>query len=114
MDTRCRSWRPVHHIKKMKTHYETPEAVVHDFRSLIDDAKSLIAVTAEIKDEKVADARRRLESALSTGREKLGEVQEHARESLDAANACVRRHPFESMAVALGVGAVFGYLITRR
>lgn len=100
------------HMKR--TRYETPDAVAHDFRSLIDDARSLIIATSESTDEKVTEARRRLEHALSNGREKLDDLRERADESLDAADACVRRHPYESLAVALGLGAVFGYLITRR
>jgi len=101
----------------MKTRYErfeTPDAVVHDFRSLLDDARSLIVATSESTDEKVTAARRRLEEAMSNGRERLENLQEYTRESLDTADACVRRHPYESMAIAVGLGAVFGYLITRR
>jgi ElaB/YqjD/DUF883 family membrane-anchored ribosome-binding protein len=101
-------------MKKRHEHFETPDAVVHDFRSLLDDARSLIVATSESTDEKVTAARRRLEEALSNGRNKLEDLQEQARESLDTADACVRRHPYESMAIALGLGAVFGYLITRR
>jgi len=98
----------------MKTHYETPDAVVHDFRTLLDDARSLIVATSESTDEKVNAARRRLETALQNGRGIFSELQEHARESLDSADACVRRHPYETLMIALGVGALFGHLLTRR
>ncbi|MGE3309396.1 MAG: YqjD family protein [Limisphaerales bacterium] len=98
----------------MKTRYETPDAVVHDINALVEDARALIQATSEVTDDKVAQARHRLEGALSSARSKLGDVQEQAREGLDAAASSVRRHPYESLAIALGVGAFIGFLATRR
>ena len=98
----------------MKAHYETPDAVVHDFRTLLDDARALVVATSESTDDKVTAARRRLEAALESGKGMFRDLQEHARESLDTADACVRRHPYESLAVALGVGALLGHLLSRR
>lgn len=98
----------------MKTRYETPDAVAHDFQSLLEDARSLIVATSESTDERVTAARRRLETALLNGRGIFSSLQEHARESLDTADACVRRHPYETLAVAVGVGALFAHLLTRR
>lgn len=98
----------------MSTHYETPDALRHDVRTLAEDARALLTATSDIADEKVAAARRRLETALANGRDLLDRAQDQARTQLREADDCVRRYPYESIGVAFGVGAVLGYLLNRR
>lgn len=98
----------------MRTHYETPDALRHDARTLAEDARALITATSDVADEKVAAARRRLETALASGRELLDQAHDRARTQLHAADDCVRRYPYESIAVAFGVGAVLGFILNRR
>ncbi len=94
--------------------YQTPDAVQHDARTLADEALALFQATADISDEKVAEARKRVEAALASGRDTLTQLQKRARESAAAADQAVRQHPYESIAVAFGVGALLGFLVTRR
>ncbi len=96
------------------SHYETPDAVRHDAQTLAEDAKALLAATANIADEKVAHARSRLESALATGKQAYAKVQERAVAGARAADQCVREHPYQSIAAAFGIGALVGYLLSRR
>jgi ElaB/YqjD/DUF883 family membrane-anchored ribosome-binding protein len=96
------------------SHYETPEALRNDAHTLADDTRALLNATAEVADEKVAQARKRLQSALASGRVAYEDLQSRAREGARAAEECVRKHPFESMAVAFGAGALIGVLLTRR
>lgn len=98
----------------MNSRYETPEAIRHDAHTLAEDARALLQATADIADEKVAEARRRLESALESGQNVLSSVRERASAGITAADKCVRENPYESMAIAFGLGAVLSYLITRR
>jgi ElaB/YqjD/DUF883 family membrane-anchored ribosome-binding protein len=94
--------------------YETPGALRHDVNALADDAKALLAATSNIADQKVAEARGRLEAALAAGKEAYGRVQERALAGARAADKCVREHPYQSIAAAFGVGALVGYLFSRR
>ncbi len=98
----------------MNSRYETPEALKHDAHSLAEDARALLEATAEVADEKVAEARKRLESALAESKTTLYRVREKAVQSAKAADQVVRRHPYESIALAFGVGALVGCLIARR
>jgi ElaB/YqjD/DUF883 family membrane-anchored ribosome-binding protein len=96
------------------SHYETPEALRNDASTLADDTRSLLNATAEIADEKVAQARKRLQSALASGRIAVEDLQVRAREKARAAEECIRDHPLESVAVAFGVGTILGVLLSRR
>jgi ElaB/YqjD/DUF883 family membrane-anchored ribosome-binding protein len=94
--------------------YETPNALRHDARTLAQDARALLDATAEITDEKIAEARERLAAALNSGKQTCDRLQEKASQGARAADAAIRSHPYESIAVALGVGTLLGFVLSRR
>ena len=97
-----------------KPHFETPGALSHDASTLVEDARGLLEATAEIADEKVAAARKRLGEALETGLETYEHLQQKVVRGAKIADKTVRDHPYQSMAIAFGVGAIIGYLVSRR
>lgn len=98
----------------MRTHYETPGALRHDAHTLADDTRALLTATANMADEKVVAARRRVEAAIANGRDLLDRAQEQTQRHLQAADHQVRRYPYESIGIAFGIGAVLGYIFRRR
>lgn len=96
------------------SHYETPDALRHDARTLAVDARALLDATSEIADEKVAEARKRLEAALAAGKDTYGRIKEQAIEKAKAADKCVHENPYQYIAIAFGVGALVGFLFPRR
>ncbi len=102
----------------MNTNFETPEALRHDSRSLADEAHGLLEATASVADEKVTEARKRLTTALESAKEcakdKYQQIEEQAKDGARQADRIIRTHPYESIAVALGVGTLFGILLSRR
>jgi ElaB/YqjD/DUF883 family membrane-anchored ribosome-binding protein len=90
------------------------QAISNDMGQLAEDARALMAATADVAGEKVSDARKRLAAALESGKEIAGRVREKAVEGAKAADEAVREHPYQAMAVAFGVGAIVGYLVARR
>jgi len=64
--------------------------------------------------EKVSEARKRLAAALESGKQILGRVKDKAVEGAKATDEAVREHPYQALAIAFGVGAIAGYLISRR
>jgi ElaB/YqjD/DUF883 family membrane-anchored ribosome-binding protein len=96
------------------TRYETPNALRHDARKLAEDARALLEATAEVTDEKVAEARQRLTEALADGKQAYTRMREKAGQGVQAADQAIRGNPYQSLAIAFGVGALFGYLVTRR
>ena len=82
--------------------------------TLADDARALMAATADVAGEKVSEARKRLAAALENGKEIYGRVRDKAVEGAKATDQAVREHPYQAIGIALGVGALIGYLATRR
>jgi ElaB/YqjD/DUF883 family membrane-anchored ribosome-binding protein len=98
----------------LNPHYETPDALRHDAHTLVEDARGLLVATSAVTDEKVAAARERLAAALESGKQTYARLQETALEGAKVADEAVRKHPYESVAVAFGLGALVGCLLSRR
>jgi ElaB/YqjD/DUF883 family membrane-anchored ribosome-binding protein len=82
--------------------------------TLAEDASALMAATADVAGEKVADARKRLAAALDSAKEIASRVRDKAVEGAQAADEAVRENPYTAICIAFGVGALLGYLAVRR
>jgi ElaB/YqjD/DUF883 family membrane-anchored ribosome-binding protein len=90
------------------------QATSNDMGTLAEDARALMAATADVAGEKVGDARKRLAAALESAKEIAGNVRDKAIAGAKATDEAVREHPYQAIAIGVGVGAVLGYLIARR
>jgi ElaB/YqjD/DUF883 family membrane-anchored ribosome-binding protein len=86
----------------------------NDMGTLAEDARALMAATADVAGEKVGEARKRLAAALDRAREIAGRVRDKAVEGAKATDEAVREHPYQAIGIAFGVGALLGFLIARR
>lgn len=93
---------------------ESPEQLVENLRALIAEAeKTLGSELAEGAEDKLAslrerfsDAREKVEHAFSVAKEK---VVAGAKQT----DSAIRSHPYESLAIALGVGVLLGAFLRR-
>lgn len=100
-------------MAKSKTS-QTPDALLDELRALVAEAEGLMG--GEVNDhardkmeqlrERLADAQERLSDLYGSAKEK---VSEGARKTDEA----IRAHPYESLAIALGVGVLIGALLRR-
>ena len=90
------------------------QAISNDMVQLAEDARALMATTADVAGERVSDARKRLAAALESGKEMYGRARERAVEGVKAADEVVHEHPYQAIGIALGVGALIGYVVSRR
>ena len=81
---------------------------------LMEDAQALLTATAHVAEEKVVEARKRLTAAIEKGKETWNNVSEKAVAGAKATDQVIRDHPYQSIGVALGVGALIGFLLSRR
>ncbi len=65
-------------------------------------------------EEKVVEARKRLNRCIEKGREVWSNVQEKAVAGAKATDQVIRDNPYKSIGVAVGVGVIIGYLLRRR
>lgn len=92
----------------------TTHDIGQDLGRLAEDARALIAATADVAGEKVGEACKRLASALEDGEEIYRKARERAIEGARVTDAAIHRHPYQAIAVGVGVGALIGYLVARR
>jgi len=88
--------------------------VQESLANLVEDAQALLAATTNVAEAKVVEARKRLAGALERGKETWGEIQDSAAAQAKMADELIREHPYESIGIAFGVGALVGLLIGRR
>jgi ElaB/YqjD/DUF883 family membrane-anchored ribosome-binding protein len=89
-------------------------AISNDMRRLAEDARALMAATADVAGEKVGDARKRLAASLESAKEIADRVRDKAAEGAKAADEVVREYPYHAIGIALGVGALIALLVARR
>lgn len=94
----------------MEKHEHTDE---NNLSTLVQDARALVSATADVAGDKVAEARKRLTAALDNGKELIGRVKQRAAEHAAAADGLIRDNPYQTVVIALGVGALIGYLAAR-
>jgi ElaB/YqjD/DUF883 family membrane-anchored ribosome-binding protein len=88
-------------------------AISNDVSRLAEDARALVTATADVAGEKVSEARKRLAAALESSQEIYGRVRDKAVERARAADQTMHEHPYQAIGIALGVGALIGYLVIR-
>jgi len=86
----------------------------NDLGTLAEDARALVTATADVAGEKVGEARQRLAAALERSKEIYGRVREKAVEGAKATDQAVHEHPYQAIAIGVGVGALVGYLLARK
>ena len=89
------------------------QAISDDMHQLAEDARALLAATADVAGEKVGEARKRLAASLDSAKEIAGRVRDKAVEGAKAADEVVREHPYQAIGIALGVGALIALLLAR-
>jgi ElaB/YqjD/DUF883 family membrane-anchored ribosome-binding protein len=90
------------------------QEISNDLGTLAEDARALMAATADVAGDKVSEARQRLAAALENGKEIYGRVKDKAVEGVKATDKVVRENPYQAIGIAIGVGALVGYLVGRR
>ena len=90
------------------------QATSNNVAQLAEDARALLTATADVAGEKASEARKRLAAALERGKEFYGTARDKAIEGSKIADQTIRENPYQTIAIAIGVGALVGYVIGRR
>jgi ElaB/YqjD/DUF883 family membrane-anchored ribosome-binding protein len=96
----------------------TKDKLIEDLKVVANDVEELLRATASQTGDKVAAARAHAEESLRGVKARLQEAGEdmvdQTRKAVGAADDYVRDNPWQSMAVAAGVGFLVGILVSRR
>jgi ElaB/YqjD/DUF883 family membrane-anchored ribosome-binding protein len=102
-------------MKSRSRSAESAEEVLENLRSLIVEAEGLIGSgVTNTSSEILEDVRSRLSDGLDKLNDYYGTAKEKVAAGARRTDETIRSHPYESLAVALGVGVLVGALIRRR
>ena len=82
--------------------------------AIAEDARALMAATADVAGEKIGEARKRLATALERGWKIAGDVRDKTVEGTKAVDQKVRENPYQAVAIGAGAGVLIGYFAARR
>ena len=101
-------------MKKRNGTTESPEQLVAHLRDLLSEAEQLVGDSAgEFIGEKTEAMRERLQHAQERLQEFYSTARDRVISGARTTDATIRSHPYESAAVALGVGILIGALVRR-
>ena len=81
---------------------------------LIDGAEALVAATADLGEEKVADLRESLKAELEAAREQLERLEIDLKDRASGVDDYVHENPWQAIGVAAAAGVLVGALAFRR
>lgn len=93
---------------------DSPEELVSNLRSLLAEAEQLVGNTAgEFASDKLNALYGRLQDAQERVQQMYGVARDKVAQGARETDRVIRSHPYESLAIALGIGVLLGALIRR-
>lgn len=96
----------------------TTHRLMEDLKTVVADAETLMAATAGDVSERAHTARERAAESVARARARIHTLEEQLKVRASAAatqaDHYVHENPWQSIAVAAGVGAIVGILLARR
>ena len=93
---------------------ESPEEIVEHIGRLMAEAEAMmVGPVAERAGEKFNSLRARFEDLQAKASSTYGDVRQKVVAGAKATDETIRSHPYESLAIALGVGVLLGALVRR-
>lgn len=94
---------------------QTPADLLNDLRTLVIEAEKMMEASVS---EHTGDAMDALRTRYAAAQERVGEFYESAKTNITAGAKCtdvaIRANPYQSIAIAAGVGLLVGLLVGRR
>jgi ElaB/YqjD/DUF883 family membrane-anchored ribosome-binding protein len=102
-------------MKNNKAATHTPKELLAELQALVGEAETMMADSLS---EHTAEAIGQLKERFGAVQERFADTYDRARKKVVAgaksADATIRENPYQSLAIALGVGVVLGVLVGRR
>jgi ElaB/YqjD/DUF883 family membrane-anchored ribosome-binding protein len=100
---------------KIESTAQTPQDLLNELRSLVSDAEKMMGDSLTEHSE---DALSALRSRFDAAQERLGDLYTGARKRVIAGakytDETIRANPYQSLAIAAGIGLLVGVLVGRR
>lgn len=94
---------------------QKPEEILNDLRTLVSEAEKMLGDTVSEHTEETVNA---LRERFAAAQERFSEIYDGARKKVIAGarytDETIRENPYQSIAIAAGVGLLVGVLLGRR
>src|SRR4051812_22523898 len=97
----------------MSTIEGNTEKLVTDLKRVVRDSEELLQTTAGAVGDKAHEIRERLSETLETANRACRALEGKTIQRAEAVDKLLRKHPYQSLGLALGLGFFIGLLITR-
>jgi ElaB/YqjD/DUF883 family membrane-anchored ribosome-binding protein len=102
-------------MKNNKTADHTPAELLAELKTLVSEAETMMADSLS---EHTADAIANLRERFNSAHERFSEVYDRTKKKVVAGakytDTTIRENPYQSIAVALGIGVLLGLVVGRR
>ena len=102
----------------MRTNATSPSPIERDIQNVVSDTQELLKTMENEGGAQFDAARARAKSTIDSARKTLGDlqknVQDSARMAVKTTDGYVRDNPWQAVGISVAVGAVLGFLISRR
>lgn len=96
----------------------TADSVGRDVKNVVNEAQELLKTVQTEGSNRLDEVKSKVSAQYDQARAKLGDLQttvaDGAKVAVDETDAYVRANPWIAVGIAAGVGAVLGFLCTRR
>lgn len=93
---------------------ETPDDIVEHISRLMNEAEALmVGPVSERAKDRLGELRARFDQLQSKAATAYGDARRKVVEGAKVTDETIRAHPYESLAIALGIGVLLGALIRR-
>lgn len=102
-------------MKNNKDNAQSPKELLHNLQALVAEAETMIADSVTGNSAEAVDS---LRSRFAAAQERIADTYASARKKVVAGakytDTTIRANPYQSLAIALGVGLLAGVLVGRR
>jgi ElaB/YqjD/DUF883 family membrane-anchored ribosome-binding protein len=92
--------------------------IARDIQNVVSDAQDLLKTVQAEGETRLTEVKAKVQSQLDAARQTLTElqttVQAGAKHAMDTTDAYVRTNPWRAVGISAGIGALIGFLISRR
>jgi len=100
------------------THSQSPEQLIKNIQQLMEEVETIVSKSSDSATSGITDKLSALQDQFNGAKTKVAGYYKVARQKVvdgaSAADDTIRSHPYESLAVALGVGVLLGAVLRRR
>ncbi|OFZ46251.1 MAG: hypothetical protein A2381_11580 [Bdellovibrionales bacterium RIFOXYB1_FULL_37_110] len=89
------------------------ERLVTDLKTIAHHAEQVLMSSAETAGEKVHNVKEKLLTTFDSTKASLKSMENHAIHAAKTTDVHIRKHPYQSIGIALGVGTLLGAIAAR-